>query len=177
MPFGPKQFQSLTSSCIRGVKPIPGCPGYFINRKGEVFSIRKLGLVRDDDGYLRPPMYIGGKVKRPGVHILLARTFLQPPRPEQTEVRHLDGDPTNNSIGNLAWGTRAENAADMARHGTVKGERNPRARLTRAQVRAIVKGWLVGRKNEYQAKKYGVSVGTIKAILEGRNWNHVTKIR
>jgi hypothetical protein len=50
------------------------------------------------------------------VHQLVARTFLGPPR--GLETRHLNGDCRDNRLENLAYGTRAENAQDMVRHGT-----------------------------------------------------------
>jgi hypothetical protein len=34
-------------------------------------------------------------------------------------VRHLDGDATNNYVGNLAYGTYSENTRDALRHGTL----------------------------------------------------------
>jgi hypothetical protein len=53
------------------------------------------------------------------------------------QCRHLDGNRSNNRLDNLAWGTPLENGADKARHGTAKGERNGRAKLTAAKVRRI----------------------------------------
>jgi hypothetical protein len=51
------------------------------------------------------------------VHQLVAAAFLGP-RPDGLEVRHLDGDPLNNAVSNLAYGTRLENIQDKKRHGT-----------------------------------------------------------
>ena len=39
-------------------------------------------------------------------------------RPEGMEVRHLNGDPADNRLVNLRYGTRSENALDTVRHGT-----------------------------------------------------------
>jgi hypothetical protein len=52
------------------------------------------------------------------VHTLVAQAFLGP-RPVGQEVRHLDGNSINNTLGNLAYGTHAENREDAIRHGTV----------------------------------------------------------
>ena len=38
-------------------------------------------------------------------------------RPDGHQVRHLDGDRTNNSVSNLRWGTSSENNYDRVRHG------------------------------------------------------------
>ncbi len=57
--------------------------------------------------------------KRTGikVHHMVAAAFLGP-RPDGTEVRHLNGKPADNRPMNLAWGTRSENQLDSVRHGT-----------------------------------------------------------
>ncbi|MDN5857893.1 MAG: NUMOD4 motif-containing HNH endonuclease [Pseudonocardia sp.] len=50
------------------------------------------------------------------VHALVAEAF-HGPRPAGLHVRHLDGDPANGTPANLRYGTPAENADDMLRHG------------------------------------------------------------
>jgi hypothetical protein len=84
------------------------------------------------------------------------------------ECRHLDGDPANNALTNLAWGTRAENMHDKIRHGTERhGEEKANARLTAAQVHAIR---LDARSSRSVAVDYGVSHTTILGIRRGRTW-------
>lgn len=39
------------------------------------------------------------------------------PRPEGLEVRHLDGDPSNNVLSNLTYGTRSDQRMDDVRNG------------------------------------------------------------
>lgn len=67
----------------------------------------------DPDGYLHVPL----RGQRRAVHTLVAAAFLGP-RPEDMQVRHLDGDPSNNRPENLAYGTGSDNCLDMVRHGT-----------------------------------------------------------
>lgn len=174
MPFGPKELKEIPMESLRDIRPLDGMPGYFINSDGEVFCIRKLSQSIDDDGYARISVSLGGKRKHCGVHILLAKTYLGDPLAGQTEVRHLDGNPFNNSVSNLAWGTRAENAADMARHGTVRGEQNPRAILTEEIVRSILEDLDRGFSCETLARWHRVSTSAVKAIRERRNWKHVS---
>ncbi len=50
------------------------------------------------------------------VHRVVALAFLGPPPPGQI-VRHLDGDPSNNTLANLAYGTYGDNERDKVRHG------------------------------------------------------------
>lgn len=53
------------------------------------------------------------------VHQLVLEAFVGP-RPEGMVTRHLNGDPSDNRLTNLAWGTHAENNADTVQHGTHK---------------------------------------------------------
>jgi DNA-binding LacI/PurR family transcriptional regulator len=105
---------------------------------------------------------------------LIAKAFLPPPEASQDEVRHLDGDKTNNAIENLAWGTRKENGEDMARHGSLKGRKNPRAVLTESDIIAIRWANVVGDTFVEIARRFRVSVSTIEAVISGRNWGHVS---
>jgi len=59
------------------------------------------------------------------------------PYPPGQETRHLDGDPLNNSVGNLCYGTRAENMQDRVRH---KRAIVPETQKSTSQ---SVKGWEV----------------------------------
>lgn len=61
-------------------------------------------------------VHLGGK--RQLMHRLVAQAFL--PNPEVYPlVRHLNGDPAQNHVQNLAWGTTAMNIADAQAHGTM----------------------------------------------------------
>jgi hypothetical protein len=72
------------------------------------------------------------------VHRLVLTTFDRKPV-DGEECRHLDGNPRNNHIDNLAWGTRSENIGDKLRHGTHnRGERHYCAKLSDEQARAAI---------------------------------------
>lgn len=60
---------------------------------------------------------VEGAVRKEYVHRLVAAAFLGP-EPLGHEVRHLDGDPENSALSNLAYGTHAQNEMDKLRHGT-----------------------------------------------------------
>src|SRR5690606_32157657 len=47
---------------------------------------------------------------------LVAAAFLGP-RPEGSEVCHINGDPADNRVENLRYGSRSENVLDQVRHG------------------------------------------------------------
>lgn len=147
--------------------------GYFITKEGRIFSVTELTPFEDQDGYIRANMYQKGKIKRPAVHALLAKTFLPPPKSNQTLVRHLDGNKKNLKLDNLAWGTQKENGEDKAKHGSVKGEKNPKAKLTVRDV-AQIKQLLKTMTIKAVAEQYpSVSQKTIEAISSGQNWSHV----
>lgn len=167
MPFGPKNVTKVEGLDLGDLVPLPGADGYYITKEGRVFSIRELSIHTDRDGYRRVN---AGKLRK-GLHQLMAIAFLPKPGPLQDEVRHLDGNPSNNLLGNLAWGTRAENAADMAEHGTAKGEKNANSILTTAQVVFVKTN--KSMKNREIAEMLGVSIACIKNIKSGRNWSHV----
>lgn len=105
-------------------KPIPDYGGEFeISLEGVV---RKIYLHRppkvlvphvDKNGYVVVSLCSKGTVKKKKIHRLLLSTFVR--QPEDGEVaRHLDGNPGNNRLSNLAWGTQTENEADKRKHGT-----------------------------------------------------------
>lgn len=71
----------------------------------------------DPAGYWQLGFRRDGKNRTQKVHQLVAAAFLGP-RPGGMEVRHLDGNPLNNRLDNLAYGTPSENSLDSIRHGT-----------------------------------------------------------
>lgn len=68
-------------------------------------------------GHLKVTPSRDGVVKQVTVHRAVLAAFIGP-CPEGQEVRHLDGNPANNRLDNLAYGTKGENNLDAVRHGT-----------------------------------------------------------
>lgn len=100
--------------------------GYSVSADGKVYSasgwrgheLRELQQHTNTHGYLCVHVVErSGKRGRRLVHQLVAFYFVGPRPSPRHEVRHLDGNKTNNSAANLAWGTRKENAADREAHG------------------------------------------------------------
>lgn len=116
--------------------PIVGYPGYLVTRGGEVISLprtssdgrggtRRVGgkalkTFDQGKGYQGVNLLKEGKQKRHLIHRLVLEAFVGP-CPEGMECRHLNGDPTDNRLENLCWGTPRENADDRIRHGTNSG--------------------------------------------------------
>jgi hypothetical protein len=109
-------------------KAIPGFEGlYEASSEGRVRSLdRRSGgrLLRgrilrqsvSNGGYRVLQLCRGGERTTMRAHHLVAITFLGPPE-AGFEVCHNDGNPGNNDLGNLRWGSRSDNARDTVRHG------------------------------------------------------------
>lgn len=75
-------------------------------------------------GYMLAPT-VGGKVQRVWAHQAVMLAFVGP-RPNGQEIRHLDGDPSNNRRSNLRYGTHAENMRDALDQGTWRNQNLPK---------------------------------------------------
>jgi hypothetical protein len=120
-------------------RSLPSNPKYLISDGGEVRHINSTAprRLQRSGSYVYVNFWQEKKLRLRTVHSLVAETFLGP-RPPGSEVRHLDGDPLNNRVENLAYGTRIENAADRERHArTAHGERNGNAAIRDADARTI----------------------------------------
>lgn len=114
----------------------------------------------------------GGQRKRT-IHQLVAEAFCGA-RPPGAEVRHLDGNPTNNHADNLAWGTRLENMADAKRHGTMQhGADRHNARLTDLDVVHVRQLSDAGLGRRELSLMYGVSCACIGHVVRRDHWKHV----
>jgi len=93
------------------------------------------------------------------VHQEVAKAFLGPARGRQ--VRHLDGDPLNNNLNNLAYGMAKENQEDR-RKPDYKGK----PLLTESQIKEAEK--LVRQAWSYQevADKFGVSYACVRQYVD-----------
>lgn len=101
------------------------------------------------------------------VHRLVLETFVGP-CPQGMECLHRDGNPANNCLDNLHWGTRHENRADIRRHAQMYRRRQGSTWLAEDTIRSI-KRELAGRQvtQRMLAAKYGVHVNTINNINRG----------
>lgn len=153
-------------------KAIKGFPHYLITTFGRVISLHKkqprlLSQSTDAKGYRAVNLrnHKAGRSYR--VHRLVAEAFIANPEGLPC-VRHMDGNPANNSLDNLAWGTYADNEADKRNHGTWDTRRN--GKLTLAQRFEIRSRLDAGESQKEIAKAFGVSRPTITRIANGTIW-------
>lgn len=100
-------------SSLGRVRSVPRIVRY---RSGRVAKLRGRSLGFDGSTYPRVMLTDGERRAFRYIHHLVAESF-HGVRPDGMEVRHLDGDPTNNAAANLKWGTSSENNDDIVRHG------------------------------------------------------------
>ncbi|WP_167131951.1 NUMOD4 motif-containing HNH endonuclease [Paramicrobacterium chengjingii] len=72
---------------------------------------------KQPSGHLRVTLR-GDNHRRDYIHRVVARAFLG--EPSGPLVRHLDGDPENNRVSNLAYGSTSDNLYDAIRHGSYR---------------------------------------------------------
>ena len=172
---------------MKELRDIPKFPGYSITRDGRVWSEPTRGQGGHDGkwlksckaktgGYLVVSLYREKKRYYQYVHRLVLETFVEP-RPDGMECRHLDGDPTNNHVENLQWGTRLENVQDSRQHGTlVMGETHGMAKLDENNVH-LIRAWLkAGYLQREIAKAFGVTKRTVRRIKTGKSWGWLSEL-
>lgn len=167
----------------------PSYPGYSITKSGDVFSHRRRfgkgkgnggGVVIDPD-YSRKMnpffghgryVYVSISTKRGQrvipVHLLLLDAFVGP-RPAGQETRHLDGNPENNSLDNICYGTRKMNSEDRVRHGRQRG----REILNRIQVVNIRSLREQGVAVTAIAKRHSISETCARDVINQRTYVNV----
>ena len=104
----------------------------------------------------------------------MAEAFIGP-RPEGLYVLHGDGDPLNNYVGNLRYGTPSENNLDAIGHGTFQmGEDHTSALLTEDQVHEIRRLLsTAGLGYEEIGRRFGVKRETVRSIHRGLTWKQL----
>ena len=160
-------------------KDIPGWPDYQAAAEGRIRSLKHkrphvLKQEIDNHGYPVVWLYFGGRRKCPRVGALVLLAFVGP-RPEGQECRHLDDNPLNNHLDNLAYGTHAENEQDKARNGNALiGERHWAAQLTDEKVREIRRRCAGGESQRAVARDLRLSQSIVQRAVARVTWSHIT---
>lgn len=95
---------------------------YRTDGRTQTIHARLLRPVSDSKGYLRVNLFHNNTGVTRYVHLMVMAAFVGP-LPVELETRHLNGNPQDNRLENLAYGTRSENFLDTVRHGTHRNAR------------------------------------------------------
>ena len=95
------------------------------------------------------------------VHQLIMKTFVGEP-PSNMEILHINGNPKDNRLSNLRYGTRSENIIDVYIQG------NKWRKLSIDDVHAIRFGLFCKITQKELSQMYDVSISTISAIKRGK---------
>jgi hypothetical protein len=151
-------------------REIPNFPEYRVSDHGRVWSDKshkQLKPTASSTGHLSVWLYNGEvKRKRVWIHRAVLTAFVRERAPNET-ARHLDGNPANNNLDNLAWGTKKENAQDRIRHGNASTKLSP---ADIPEIRAL-KG--NGETAAQVGRRYGVKASTIRNIWIGHSWKGI----
>lgn len=154
-------------------RPVKGFPGYSVGDDGSLWSCRSCKGLTDRWRKLRPHLCAGypcfdlardGKHTYATIHFLVLTAFVGP-RPDKYECLHWDGNPENNRLENLRWGTRSENRMDSIRHGThvtpfVKG-----SKISQDDQREIRARNQAGESTRKIAQAFGIGKTTVWLII------------
>jgi len=163
-------------------KPIEGHKGYEVSSMGRVRSYRiprhrgfqalpRILKTTPQSGYLCVTL---SDRKTHGVHRLVASSFIGA-IPAGMQVAHLDGNPTNNVVINLAITTPKVNQGHRKIHGThAMGEKNANAILTDELVKELRSmKYYHGIDSDF-ANRIGAAHSAVQGARTGRTWRHVT---
>jgi len=145
------------------------------SRNRFVGSYNKLGYK------LVPVLNEHGVMENLRVHRVMLEVFDRPPKKGEVG-RHLDDNPRNNTLGNLAWGRPIDNSQDMVANGTqAKGELCGTSKLTNLLVDTLMKeydgsGYKPFARSFIQKYKLKIGYLSIVRVLRGQTWSHRTGI-
>lgn len=153
-------------------------PGYYVTPRGDVYSTSGRRLTK-----LRPGTKPGGykfvgltdanrNRKYEMTHRLVANTFIPNPY-ALPEVNHINGDKSDNSVKNLEWCTRSENARHAVAHGLMAVGPGIKSNLTDSDIASIRNE--EGRYRDIGAR-FGVSAQTVCNIKRGYTGGELRKM-
>ena len=157
--------------------PVPDFPAYEVSTKGQVRNSKghRLSQRKSTRGYLDVSLCKKGKRKHAVLHQLVAQAFLPNPHSKPL-VDHIDGDKTNNTVGNLRWATHSENTINSPSHrGTsmMKGVRKERGKW-RAEIHFGGKTHHLGMYNDEEDA--GEAYNVVAKLLF-KEFAHLNRVR
>ena len=106
-------YQVSDQGRVRSLDRVVMCAGAV---KGTYLSRKKGRLLRPGPSNYGHLSVVLGRRNTRMVHDLVLRAFIGSP-PDKHECCHNDGNPADNRLENLRWGTRGENILDAVKQG------------------------------------------------------------
>lgn len=154
-----------------------GDPQYWISNKGRAYSEQSKKFIHGTplkNGHVDVSLNHDGTRSHRYIHRMIAEAFIPNPH-NYPIVRHLDSDPSNNCISNLAWGTQLHNMhdcieanrfryftpEDIAKANTVRRTPLVAIRLSDKRREHFV-------SQQEASRVLGIDQSSINAVLNGR---------
>lgn len=164
--------------------------GYLVGSDGSIWSShsingrfppgwRKMSIYRRPYGarYLVVSLredFGRGKVVCCYVHRMVLEAF-EGVMPKEMQCLHKNDDTSDARLENLRWGTHRENTVEaMDRDRLMKGAKHTWAKLDDQKVRDIRRLRGCGETFASLGRRFGVSRSSIRQIIAGKTWRHVT---
>lgn len=177
------------SKLINELKGYGKFKGYAIDKHGNAWTCkehnfrttwykgywRKIALKNNCHGYPFFIMSNNGLNKTARVHRLMGLAFVDNPN-NYPVINHIDGNKSNNTVGNLEWCTHQYNTKhylDRGMRDTAKGSRLPNAILKEHDIPKIFQYKSQRLYNKEIAEIFGVDTSCITRILNRQSWKHV----
>ena len=159
-------------------KRIYDIPEYWISTKARVWSSISMSFVYGTplkSGHIDMSLRCNGRRVHRYLHRLVAEAFI-PNLHGYPEVRHLNDDPSDNEVENLAWGTQSDNMCDCIRNGhfyylTERDiERANEVRRTPIVAVRLCNGEKLFFNSQQEAsRRLGIDQASINAVVRGKN--------
>jgi len=165
--------KTMTKTKIEWAK-IPSFEDYYVSRNGKILSTkmktpRILKPIKSKSGHLYVFLYKNSKMFKVWVHRAVLITFNRFPKSNE-ECRHLDGNPENNYLTNITWGTRMENVLDRWEHGTMPLPHESKfTKLTPEDI-PLIQNMKNKKSSRAVAKIFKTSHTTIQKIWRNERW-------
>lgn len=168
-------------------KQIPNFPQYEASSLGRIKSVERTICYKNgrlvhikqrilkptkSSGYYSVNLSVKNKSKSVKVHVLIALAFIGQNQ-NGYDVRHKNGNKSDNRSENLEYGTRSENMMDGYR---IRGYVTKNQKLSPEKAVEIIKKNKDGVSQRRLAEQYNVSKSAIAAILTGENYKWYTAI-
>ena len=148
----------------------PRDPRIMVSNKGNVIRYKRgawspLKVGHNNDGYQQ----VSAALEQRLVHRLVAETWIDNPIPNYyTQVNHINGDKTDNSVENLEWVSPSQNL----RHAFRTGLKKPSGGLKATPIRIPETGEVFESQAEC-ARRIGGDQGAIANCLTGKRSTHL----